>query len=430
MNQVVTASEPRMKIAIIGGGISGLTAGYRLHRKHDVTLFEANDYIGGHTNTIDVPTDSGSVAIDTGFIVFNDRTYPNFIAMMEELKVPYQPTRMSFSVSCERTGLEYAGTNFNGLFAQRRNLVRPWFYRLLFDFRRFEKLAYQVLEQDGPQETVDEFFQRHSFSSQFLEQYFLPMGAAIWSSSFATFRQFPIQFIAEFYKNHGLLGIRDRPQWYVIKGGSRQYIEPLTRTWASSIRLNSPIESVRRYGSSVSVQPVGGQPEVFDHVIFACHSDQALKILGDDATANEREVLSAFPYQPNTAVLHHDESLLPKSRRAWACWNYFNPRENSDSATLTYSMNLLQTLNLDQQFCVTLNDNGRIRDECVIGEYHYAHPTFGVNRKSMQARHGELINQNATSFCGAYWGNGFHEDGVKSGLAVVTAIEEAVCADV
>ncbi|MEL7498187.1 MAG: FAD-dependent oxidoreductase [Planctomycetota bacterium] len=413
-----------MKIAIIGGGISGLTAGFRLHESHEVSLFEANNYIGGHTNTIDVPTPNGAVAVDTGFIVFNDRTYPNFIAMIESLGVAYQPTRMSFSVSCERTGLEYAGTNFNGLFAQRRNLFRPWFYRLLLDFGKFKKLAESLLEKDAPAETVESFLTRHQFSSQFIEQYFLPMGAAIWSSSFDSFRQFPIQFIAEFYKNHGLLGIRDRPQWYVIEGGSKQYIEPLTRAWSDRIQLATPIRRVTRFDDHVIVDTVDGRRETFDHVIFACHSDQALKILGDDASLLERQVLSAFPYQPNQAILHTDTKLLPKTKRAWACWNYFNPAGESDAATLTYNMNMLQSLDTSQVYCVTLNDNGNIDPAKIIGEFQYSHPTFGIDRNAMQQRHAELIGHRSTSFCGAYWGNGFHEDGVKSAIAVTELIQE------
>ena len=321
-----------MRIAIIGGGISGLTAGYRLHRQFDVTLFEANNYIGGHTNTINVPTDNGNVAVDTGFIVFNDRTYPNFIALLNELSVPFQETRMTFSVSCDQTGLEYSGTGLNGIFAQRKNILRPWFYRLLMDFVRFKKDAERLLESDQPQESVGDFFQRGNYSQQFVEQYFLPMGAAIWSSSFETFRDFPIQFIAEFYKNHGLLGIRDRPQWYVIKNGSNQYVAPLARGWSDRIRLSSSIESVVREGSQVLIKPADCEAQVFDHVIFACHSDQALKILAEGATATERELLSAFPYQKNQAILHTDASVLPKNRRAWSCWNYYNPKQKNDSA--------------------------------------------------------------------------------------------------
>ena len=414
-----------MRIAIIGGGISGLTAGYYLHKQFDITLFEANDYLGGHTNTIDIPTDQGSLAVDTGFIVFNDRTYPNFISLLTELSVPFQPTRMSFSVSCDQTGLEYSGTGLNGIFAQRKNIIRPWFYRLLLDFVRFKKDAQRLLESDQPQESVGEFFNRNNYSKQFVEQYFLPMGAAIWSSSFKTFREFPIQFIAEFYQNHGLLGIRNRPQWYVVKGGSKQYVSPLTQDWLDRVKLSSPIEAIDRDETHVLVKPVGREAVAFDHVIFACHSDQALRILGDEATATEREVLSAFPYQKNQAILHTDSSVLPKQRRAWSCWNYFNPKEHYDSATLTYNMNLLQTLNTPETYCVTLNDTGRIDSSKVLRTIDYSHPTFNVDRKTMQARHAELLGPNRTSFCGAYWANGFHEDGVVSALNVVRQLQEA-----
>ena len=414
-----------MRIAIIGGGISGLTVGYRLHKQFDVTLFEANDYLGGHTNTINVPTDQGSLAVDTGFIVFNDRTYPNFISLLDELSVPFQPTKMSFSVSCEQTGLEYSGTGLNGIFAQRKNLLSPWFYRLLMDFARFKKDAERLLESDQPQESVGNFFDRGSYSKQFINQYFLPMGAAIWSSSFETFREFPIQFIAEFYQNHGLLGIRNRPQWYVVKGGSNQYVSPLTQDWLDKIKLSSPIASVVRDGTQVFVKPMGAEPIAFDHVIFACHSDQALQILGDAATATEQELLSAFPYQKNQAILHTDASVLPKTKRAWACWNYHNPKEQNGSATLTYNMNMLQSLSTPETYCVTLNDTGRIDPSKVLETIDYAHPTFSVNRKAMQARHSELLGPNQTSFCGAYWANGFHEDGVRSALAVVQQLQEA-----
>lgn len=417
-----------MKIAIIGGGVSGLTAGYYLSKQYDVTLFEANDYLGGHTNTVQVETQSGDLAIDTGFIVFNDRTYPNFIKLLDQLDVGYQKTKMSFSVDCEKTGLQYSGTGLNGLFAQRKNAVSPWFYRLLSDFRRFSKEAHEILDSGQPPETVDNYLSRRNYSSQFVEQYFLPMGAAIWSSSFDTFREFPIQFIAEFYKNHGLLGIKDRPQWFVVRGGSNRYISPITKAWRENIHLNCPVEGVHRRESNITVKLSNGVSQDFDHVIFACHSDQALRILGDGCTQPEREVLSAFPYQKNRAVLHTDASLLPSNRRAWACWNYFNPAGETSAATLTYNMNMLQSLESNQTYCVSLNDDNRIDQRKVIASFDYAHPTFSINRGQMQARHRELINQNNTSFCGAYWGNGFHEDGVKSALAVVDQLVEAPCA--
>ena len=412
-----------MRVAIIGGGVSGLVTGYRLHEKHDITLFEANDYIGGHTNTIDVENEEGHFAVDTGFIVFNDRTYPNFIALMDELKVPSQPTRMSFSVSCEKTGLEYRGADFSGLFAQRGNLLNPRFLKLLLDLIRFNKVGEKLLESDLENETVGQFFERNKFSNQFIEQYFLPMGAAIWSASFETFKQFPIRFIAEFYQNHGLLGVTNRPQWRVITGGSRQYIAPLTRDWANQIHTNQPVSSVRRTEEEVAIFTKDGKTHSFDHVVFACHSDQALRILGDQASDTENEILSAFPYHRNTALLHTQESVLPKNKRAWACWNYFRPKQPSSVANVTYNMNILQSLRSKRTFCVTLNDDGRIRDENILGSYTYMHPTFEIRRKQMQARHHELINHNRSSFCGAYWGNGFHEDGVKSAISVANQLE-------
>ena len=426
-----------MKIGIIGAGISGLVAAEKLRHSHDVTVFEAGSYIGGHTNTIDVETPDGPLAVDTGFIVFNDRTYPNFIALLDRLGVPSQDTIMSFSVKCERTGLEYRGADLNGLFAQRRNLLNPKFFRLLMDMLKFFRLGEAMLDADSDvdeSESVESFLRRNKFSDQFVQQYFLPMGAAIWSSSYDSFRDFPIRFIAEFYKNHGLLGVKDRPQWRVIQGGSRQYVRALTHGWTDQIKLNSPAQRVVRNRvsdlgepQSVSVM-IDGQTHDFDHVIFACHSDQALRILGDDATPIETEILSAFPYQKNVALLHKQFDVLPKQRRAWASWNYFNPKQESDAATVTYNMNILQSLETDTVWCVTLNGEDLIRDENVVASIDYAHPTFSVGRKTMQARHQELCGANATSFCGAYWGNGFHEDGVVSALRVTEAIEQQLVA--
>lgn len=411
-----------MRIAIVGSGISGLVAGYYLRHHHDVTLFESDDRIGGHTNTIDCESDGQQVAIDSGFIVYNERTYPNFIRLLDELNVPTQSTRMSFSVSCEATGLEYNGTNLNGLFAQRSNLLSPEFWRMLADFRRFGKLSRIVLESADATETVDSFLSRHKFSDAFIRHYFLPMGAAIWSASFQAFGQFPIRFIADFYRNHGLLDVTNRPQWRVIAGGSKQYLDPLTNGWQDCIRTNCPVTNVQRNIDSVTVSIANESPIDFDHVIFACHSDQALKILADDTQPNEREILSAFPYQPNVATLHTDASVLPQNHRAWACWNYFCPSKTPDQPTVTYNMNMLQSLECNQTFCVTLNDEGRIDPAKVIRTFEYAHPTFSTSRQAMQSRHHELINHNMTSFCGAYWRNGFHEDGVVSAMRVVNQL--------
>ncbi len=423
-----------MKIAVIGAGISGLVAAERLQRDHEVTVFEAGSYVGGHTNTIDVDTPDGPLAVDTGFIVFNDRTYPNFIQLLDRLGVASQDTIMSFSVKCEKTGLEYRGADPNGLFAQRRNLLNPKFYRLLMDLLKFFKLGEAMLEADSDaveSETVGDFLGRNRFSSQFIEQYFLPMGAAIWSSSYDKFREFPIRFIVEFYRNHGLLGVKNRPQWRVIKGGSKQYIKPLVQDFCDRINLNCPVLDVTRNFDRSDAQPnsvsVTTRDETieFDHVIFACHSDQALRILGGDATALEQEILAEFPYQKNVALLHTQSDVLPKQRRAWASWNYFNPKHESDAATVTYNMNILQSLDTETVWCVTLNGENIVREENVVASIDYAHPTFSVGRKAMQQRHIELCNVNATSFCGAYWGNGFHEDGVVSALRVVDALQQS-----
>lgn len=408
-----------MRIAIVGSGISGLVAGHYLRHHHDVTLFESRDRIGGHNNTVDCEADGQSIAVDTGFIVYNERTYPNFIRLMDELDVATQPTRMSFSVACEETGLEYNGTNLNGLFAQRSNLLNPKFWRLLADFRRFAKLARATLASNEASETVEQFLQRQDFSDGFVRHYFLPMGAAIWSASFDTFNQFPIRFIADFYHNHGLLDVTNRPQWRVIAGGSKRYLAPLTDGWRDQIQTDCSVTKVQRGDQNVTITATDQGTLEFDHVIFACHADQALEILGDDVGQTEQEILSAFPYQSNVATLHTDDTVLPGNQRAWACWNYFCPSGGSDRPTVTYNMNMLQSLKSSQTFCVTLNDQGRIDPAKIIREFNYAHPTFSLNRGKMQNRHDELIDQNKTSFCGAYWRNGFHEDGVVSALRVV-----------
>ncbi len=447
-----------MKIAIIGAGISGLTAAFRLCRWHDVTLFEANDYLGGHTNTVEVEVDGERHAIDTGFIVFNDWTYPNFIALLDELGVASRPTSMSFSVRCDAANLEYNGSSLNGLFAQRRNLLRPSFYRMLADIMRFNREA--VADGSVTDETtVGEYLARQKYSREFSENYLLPMGAAIWSCPLGTFANFPIRFIVEFYKNHGLLSVRHRPTWRVVEGGSRTYVAKMAEriiaisaamthqperasvrfdppvadsmpnipptTGASALRLSTPIDQVRRTPNDVTVTPRSGRPEPFDHVIFGCHSDQALRMLAD-ATPTEREVLSEFPYGRNVAVLHTDQSVLPKRRRAWASWNYhFTGRPSdvaSQSASVTYQMNLLQHIRSRHTFNVTLNSDEQIDPAKVLRRIEYHHPIFTVRRAAAQARHRELINVNRTSFCGAYWGNGFHEDGVVSALRVCEAL--------
>lgn len=419
-----------MKIAIVGGGVSGLTAAYKLSPLHEVTLFEANDYLGGHTNTVDVDLNGEHHSMDTGFIVFNDWTYPNFIKILEELGVSSRPTSMSFSVQSEPANLEYNGSSLNGLFAQRKNLFRPSFYRMLADIVRFNREAPEKVlgAATSDETTVGEYLARNCYSAEFANHYLLPMGSAIWSCPLGTFEQFPIRFIVDFYRNHGLLSLRHRPTWRVIEGGSRSYVRKMVQQFADRVRLNTPIERVTRLNDSVMVQPVGHPALSFDHCIFACHSDQALRMLSDPSRA-EQSILSEFPYERNSAVLHTDPSVLPRRRRAWASWNYhlFQPQANSEqqSASVTYCMNILQHLRSRHVFNVTLNGDHRIDKDKVLRRITYHHPVFTSRRSAAQARHSELINTNRTSYCGAYWGNGFHEDGVVSALRVCHLLSQS-----
>lgn len=413
-----------MKIAIIGSGISGLTCGHYLHQQHDVTIFEANDYIGGHTATVDVELNGQCYAIDTGFIVYNDRTYPNFIQMMNEIGIRGVATQMSFSVRNDANGLEYNGHTITTLFAQKRNWFKPSFYRFIREILRFNRLAKAAAhDAEDSVQTLGEFLHHHQFSGYFCENYILPMGAAIWSSSLADMRAFPLTFFLRFFLNHGLLDITDRPQWYVIEGGSRAYIEPLTKGFRDKIRLNAPVEWLRRSGQGIELQ-VHGKIEHFDEVIFACHSDQALALLSD-ANHLERELLGAMGYQANEVILHTDTSLLPKRKAAWASWNY-RLAGDADQETrlpaLTYNMNILQHINSSETFCVTLNSSENINPNTVLRKFTYHHPVFNRAAIAAQQRKAEISGVNHTWFCGAYWHNGFHEDGVKSALDVVTRL--------
>lgn len=412
-----------MRIAIIGSGISGLVAARQLSAAHDLTVYEAHNYAGGHTNTVSVNLAGEFHAVDTGFIVFNDRTYPNFCRLLEELRVESVPTSMSFSVRADEDNLEYSGTGLAGMFVQKRNLLRPGFYRMIRDILRFNREAQDQTDDCKDEQTVGDFLTQNGYSPQFARHYLLPMGAAIWSCPTSTFENFPIRFICDFYRNHGLLSLRNRPTWRVIKGGSRNYVQALTQPFLDRILLSTPVESVVRGPESVAVATKLGVNH-YDEVIFACHSDQALSILGEQASGVEKCVLGAIPYEPNTAVLHTDTSLLPRRPSAWASWNYHIPAGTSDHATLTYNMNILQHIESRHTFCVTLNEDSAIAPEKIIAKYRYSHPIFTTQRKSAQQRHGELIRNNRLSFCGAYWGNGFHEDGVNSGLAVASAFEE------
>jgi predicted NAD/FAD-binding protein len=418
------------RIAIIGSGISGLTSAYLLARRHEVTLFEASDYLGGHTATVDVSIDGESMAVDTGFIVFNDRTYPNFIELMQRTNVEIQATEMSFSVHNQATGLEYNGHSLSSLFAQRRNIFNVQFYRFIREILKFNALAKQCAQEGVDQQlaTLGEFLDKHEFSDYFADHYILPMVAAIWSASINSCREFPFRFFLRFFNNHGLLDIRNRPQWYVIKGGSRSYIPALTEA-LTDIRLSTPVLSVRRIDGSVEItsDEQGGSSSValFDDVIFACHSDQALHLLSD-ATPAEKNILGRMAYSKNEVVLHTDEKMLPKAKKAWASWNYWLDSNSSDLPSVTYSMNILQGLDTESAVCVTLNRTADIKPEKILRQFTYAHPVFTSDSIAAQKQRGEICGHQHTHFCGAYWANGFHEDGVKSALDICLRFDESI----
>ena len=413
-----------MKIAVIGGGIAGMMSLYLLQREHQVVLFEANDYLGGHTATVDVELDGKTLAVDTGFIVFNNWTYPLFNRFLAELAVPFQPTEMSFSVKHQQSGLEYNGNSFATLFAQKRNLLRPSFWGMLLDIVRFNKLGKKLLAEDHPDLdlSLGDFLAKHRFGQAVQEHYLLPMGAAIWSAGLADMPSFPVRFFLRFFNNHGLLNVSDRPQWSVICGGSREYVRRLQQQVAAdSIRLHSPIQSVRRHSDGVELVLPDGSTEQFDQVVFACHSDQTLRLLADASPA-EQSILGAIAYQRNDVVLHTDSSLLPKRRAAWAAWNYNLSANASDRATLTYNMNILQQLETEQTICVTLNNTAVIAKESILQRFEYAHPVFNSYSMEAQQRRAEINGVNRRWFCGAYWYNGFHEDGVRSAVDVARAL--------
>ena len=405
-----------MKIAIVGAGISGLSCAWLLHREHEITVFEAERQPGGHSNTREFELEGRSYRVDTGFIVYNDRTYPNFMKLLAQLGVQGVPTEMSFAVRCDRTGVEYSGSGLAGVFAQKRNLLRPSFLKMVADIMRFNRQGTIDADNVAPSMTVGEYLGRNGYGRGFADHYLLPMGAAIWSCPTGTFAEFPIQFILQFYRNHGLLSLTNRPQWYTISGGSRRYVDRMMSSFQERVFTGSPVRRVVRNQHDVTVRTDAGDA-TFDEVIFACHSDQALAMLSDPSSL-ESAVLSAFPYEQNEAVLHTDNSILPRCRAAWSAWNYRIDTEQSARATITYNMNILQHIQSSQTFCVTLNDTASINPASIISTHQYSHPLFTVERASMQAQHHRLIRSNRTSFCGAYWGNGFHEDGVNSALAV------------
>ena len=410
-----------MKIAIIGSGISGLTCGYLLHKEHDISVFEASDWVGGHTHTVDVSVKGQRYAIDTGFIVFNDWTYPNFIKLLDQLGVTSKATEMSFSVRDPSNNFEYNGNTLNSLFAQRSNLLSPGFWGMLRDILRFNREAVRDLQEQriAVDTRLGDYLQQRGYGQRFIEHYIVPMGAAIWSMSLNDMLGFPLQFFVRFFKNHGLLSVTHRPQWRVIEGGSSAYVKPLSAGFSEKIRLNCPVTRVERDDQGVTVHSTHGS-EHFDKVIFACHSDQALRLLAEPGTA-EQQILGALPYADNDVVLHTDTRLLPDRQLAWASWNYRLGDAGQRLAAVTYDMNILQGIQSDTTFCVSLNQRAAIDPRKVLASYTYAHPQYSLNAVAAQGRWQELLGAQHSYYCGAYWANGFHEDGVVSALRVAQA---------
>ncbi len=416
-----------MKIAIIGAGISGLSCAYALCKNHDVQVLESAPRIGGHTATVDVDYKGEHFAIDTGFIVFNDWTYPHFINLLNELGVESLASDMSFSVSDSSANIEYAGSNLNTLFAQRKNLINLKYWRMLRDIIRFNRQATRDAESNSLDEMISlgRYLTQNGYSDEFKNWYLIPMGSAIWSASLDEMLEFPLRFFVQFFKNHGLLNIVERPQWRVVKGGSRSYLEPLTRKFKNKIRVNVRIARVIRSSLGVKIEFEGGRSEFFDEVVFACHSDTTLSLLADP-DIDEVTTLSALPYRKNQVTLHTDTNLLPNNRRAWASWNYLLGQAPNEPPTLSYNMNILQGIKSDTTFIVSLNAKNKISRDKVIQEFEYDHPIFTQGGVEAQKNKAKIDGKKHTWFCGAYWRNGFHEDGCVSGFEVAEKIQQCI----
>jgi predicted NAD/FAD-binding protein len=414
-----------VRIAIVGGGVSGLVAAHLLHREHEIVVYEANAHAGGHANTVRVESERGHHDVDTGFIVMNDRNYPNFTRLLDRLGVARQPTHMSFSVKGEEEDFEYAGTP-RGLFCQPSNLLNPRFQRMIFDLVRFNRKLRQLLAHEArggePQtdESLQAFLARHRFSRAFVERLIVPQVSAVWSADPRLLDSFPVHFMAEFFANHGMLGFRDRPCWSTVTGGSARYVDALIAPFRERVRLSTPVRSISRHADRVEIATGGphdgSATERFDQVVIASHSDQALQMLRDPSP-QETRLLGAIPYQRNEAVLHTDSTLLPRRRAARAAWNFHLLREPKPLSTVTYYMNHLQRLSSDRDFCVTLNRTEAIDPAKIIRTISYAHPVYTPEGVAAQSEHASISGlAQRTHYCGAYWGWGFHEDGVRSAL--------------
>jgi predicted NAD/FAD-binding protein len=409
-----------MRIAIVGTGISGLVAAHRLHPRHEITVYEAGARLGGHTNTVTVEAADGPHRIDTGFIVFNDRNYPSFEALLEELGVASQPSHMGFSVSDGRGRFEYSGTP-RGLFARRSNLVSPAFLGMLRDWRRFNREAPELIGMNGTAPSLGQWLERKGFSRHFIERLIVPQASAVWSADPEQMWSFPASFLAEFFDNHGMYSLRDRPRWRTVRGGSRSYVEAISAPWRERVRLRAPVRRVERLPDRVRVEAEGCESEDFDQIVIAAHSDQALAMLADPSPA-EQQVLGAIPYQANEAVLHTDPSLMPRRRAAWSSWNFHLGEAPPRRSTVTYWMNKLQSLRADRDYFVTLNRGAAIDPAKMVRRFSYDHPIYTAAGVAAQARHAEISGVRRTHYCGAYWGWGFHEDGVVSALRACEGI--------
>ncbi len=409
-----------MRIAVVGSGISGLASAWLLAREHEVTVFEAASRLGGHTHTHDIAFGDRQYAVDTGFIVFNPGNYPLFTRMLDTLGVASQPTTMTFAVRNERSGLEYnAGTN-GGLFLQKRRMFSPRHWRMIHDILRFYRKAPDLLADDSPGPTLGEYLERGGYGAGFRDDHLVPMASALWSSPTARILSFPARYLVQFMANHHMLQVDDRPQWRVVRGGSSQYIAAMTRQWRATARVNTPVRGVRRDDRGAVLRLDNGEAR-FDAVVMACHSDQALALL-DDASDAERDVLGAIAYQTNDTVLHTDASQLPRDRRAWAAWNALIPDGPDPHCTVSYCMNLLQSLDAPEPLVVTLNRTEAIAPDKILRRMTYHHPVYAHATVAAQKRRAEIQGQRHTWFCGAYWGWGFHEDGMRSAVDVATAL--------
>jgi len=409
-----------VRVAVVGGGISGLVAAHLLAPRHEVTLFEADERLGGHTHTVRVDSADETHWIDTGFIVMNDRTYPNFERLLARLGVATEPTHMGFSVTAEAEDFEYAGTP-RGVLCQPANALRPAFWRMLADLVRFNRRLAALLRSEREDPSVGDLLSRGSYSRAFTERLIVPQLSAVWSADPTTMWQLPARFVAEFFANHGMLGFRGRPHWSTVSGGSVRYVEAIARGLSGRVRLATPVTAITRSDAAVTLELAHGEQAAFDHVVVATHSDQALSMLRDPSD-DERSILSAIAYQPNEAVLHTDQRLLPRRHAARQAWNYHLLREPKSVSTVTYYMNHLQRLRSDRHFCVTLNRSEAIDPAKVIKTIPYAHPVFTRGAVAAQARHGVISGVRRTHYCGAYWGWGFHEDGVVSALRALAPL--------